>query len=659
MTDYIWLAMTWVICLSCPVLSYTQLPFECDGKLYRVVEERRGSVLQELNLDKQKLTMDIQELGFFPESRINAICYRPSDNLIYGLLLESPYVLCRIDGDYNLTRLRELPLPTNLTFVAGDISPDGRYLVLLGFSINEPGNLLARVDLNDPEFPTEMIPIYTNDNSESIACVDIAFHPTTHILYGFNHKHHRLITIDIEKQLIDNTTFPISSTVLGNVPSIFFDNYGDLYGVGSTTRRVTSRTLLQFDTATGVIKIGQNLGLEANQDGCSCPYTVDLLNIISPATLFPCTKTEIQLVIINRSPFEQYEIQLFDTLPEWMSITKVLKNPFEGKITSGVGSNVLSVQDLVIPIGVDTIIVEVKVSEKAPVGQFQNQAFLKNVFLREVEYSATILSDDPITPVFNDPTGYEVRNLQVDFGKETAFLCKGDSMVLDPALPGMESYHWNTGEKSPFITVKNTGRYQLTVNSGCQESTNSIWVKEEQLYLELGKDKDLEIGESFHSDPIIHSESPIKYFFWSEPKGRNDLSCTTCTSATITPHSSTWLSLEVSNEKGCTTTDTLQITVHPFAMYSPTAFSPNNDGHNDSFYLQGRSDYVIRTLQIFDRWGNMVFQRQNAFANYELLGWDGTCKGKELNAGLYIWQAEIDLAAGKTEKLSGEVMLVR
>ena len=658
MTGFIWLAIAAAISLASPIFLYAQSPFECNGKVFRVVEENGGSTLQEVSIDEETLTMSTNALAFFPDSRINAVCYRSSDNNIYGLLLESPYVLCRIDGDHNLTRLKELPLPTNLTFVAGDISPDGRYLVLLGFSDKEPGNLLARVDLSQPSYPTEMLPLVTNDGSRSIACVDIAFHPTTNILYGFNHNGRRLITIDIEQKIIDNTSYPQSNTVHGNVPSIFFDSFGNLFGIGSTRSHVSSRSLLLFDTETGLIEVGQDLGLEGNQDGCSCPYTVDLLNIISPKEIFPCTETEIQLVIFNRTPFEQINIALNDTLPRWMEILEI-DNPFGGIILNGVGANILDIEQMVVPIGVDTISLKVSTSEDSPIGTFINQAFLKNVFLRQELDGVIIPSDDPSTPVFDDPTQFNLNNLKVDFGNDKLIICSGDQLTLGVEIKGDLIYRWSTGENSETITVTQPGLYELHVQSNCQEASGVVLVKEDDIRLDLGPDRDIEIGERVNLEPLIQSNSDIAYHFWSEPSGRNDLICTTCPITEIIPHESTTIGLDIANENGCITSDLIHIDVHPFALYVPTAFSPNKDGRNDHFFLQGRTDYVIRSFQVFDRWGNIVFQQKNAFANQYLLGWDGNCNGKPMNAGLYVWQAEIDLSAGKIEHKYGEVMLVR
>ncbi|HFA50180.1 MAG TPA: gliding motility-associated C-terminal domain-containing protein [Bacteroidetes bacterium] len=97
------------------------------------------------------------------------------------------------------------------------------------------------------------------------------------------------------------------------------------------------------------------------------------------------------------------------------------------------------------------------------------------------------------------------------------------------------------------------------------------------------------------------------------------------------------------------------------AIYTPTAFSPNNDGINDTFTLFAKESAVaqINYLRIFNRWGNLVFE-QNYFAPNQLdLGWDGTFKGEHLNPGLFVWVAEVVYVDGRRQVLEDGVQLVR
>ena len=71
--------------------------------------------------------------------------------------------------------------------------------------------------------------------------------------------------------------------------------------------------------------------------------------------------------------------------------------------------------------------------------------------------------------------------------------------------------------------------------------------------------------------------------------------------------------------------------------YAPTAFSPNNDGINDRYIFYANERAIrIEQLQIWDRWGNLVFQANDIPFNDGSLGWDGTLKGREMLPAVFV-----------------------
>lgn len=91
-------------------------------------------------------------------------------------------------------------------------------------------------------------------------------------------------------------------------------------------------------------------------------------------------------------------------------------------------------------------------------------------------------------------------------------------------------------------------------------------------------------------------------------------------------------------------------------LYVPTAFSPNDDGRNDTFrpYLQfGTPDSYEMT--IYDRWGGQIFQTTD-FTQ----GWDGfSSDGERVPVGPYAFYIRIEQADGILLEQSGEVALMR
>jgi gliding motility-associated-like protein len=95
-------------------------------------------------------------------------------------------------------------------------------------------------------------------------------------------------------------------------------------------------------------------------------------------------------------------------------------------------------------------------------------------------------------------------------------------------------------------------------------------------------------------------------------------------------------------------------------VYMPTAFSPNSDGVNDSYYpLTDNAVVQIRSLRIFSRGGQLVYEGRNFAPNDPLPGWDGSFRGQPMPVGMYAYLAEIVFLDGRTEFFKGELTLLR
>lgn len=97
------------------------------------------------------------------------------------------------------------------------------------------------------------------------------------------------------------------------------------------------------------------------------------------------------------------------------------------------------------------------------------------------------------------------------------------------------------------------------------------------------------------------------------------------------------------------------IFVIPAQLYLPTAFSPNEDGMNDIFEAKGR--YIVEfNLEIYDRWGNAIFESQDMNTGWNGTTSDGLSPAQAGNYGFKIFG--LDAAGNKFEKI-GSVKLVR
>jgi gliding motility-associated-like protein len=114
------------------------------------------------------------------------------------------------------------------------------------------------------------------------------------------------------------------------------------------------------------------------------------------------------------------------------------------------------------------------------------------------------------------------------------------------------------------------------------------------------------------------------------------------------------IAMTVKNGWGCADSVIKTITIEPdFMVFVPNTFTPNGDNLNDVFLAKGRGIASIY-LQVFDRWGSMVFESTDTDA-----GWNGTIKGEEVQIGTYIWKLLVKNPAGKSKVLTGHLNLIR
>jgi len=213
-------------------------------------------------------------------------------------------------------------------------------------------------------------------------------------------------------------------------------------------------------------------------------------------------------------------------------------------------------------------------------------------------------------------------------------------------------------QSNPEFTDLPAGTYLLTVEdaAGCQGSTEVQLGQASPFEIEAGNDWQIRLGGSVQLSAF--SNEPIQGLEWFPA---DSLTCVNCERPLASPSKTTTYQVRAVNGRNCFAQDSVTVFVLDFKpLYFPTAFSPNSDGSNDFFTLFGsEATQEILNLSVFDRWGNLVFDRKNLEPGLESQGWDGTWKGKNMPAGTYIFLAEILFIDGNTDRFEGEVILLR
>jgi len=198
--------------------------------------------------------------------------------------------------------------------------------------------------------------------------------------------------------------------------------------------------------------------------------------------------------------------------------------------------------------------------------------------------------------------------------------------------------------------------YTLTVEdaAGCGTDLEVTLPEASGLAVDLPDDIILKLGDDLQIEADYGATTDVD-FSWSPEPG---LSCYDCPNPEVTPTSTTTYTLTVSDDYLSTTR----------RVYAPNIFSPNGDGQNDYYTIFTGPDVLsVNTLQIFDRWGERVYQspafmldgNPDGVPSSQIRGWDGTINGQIAQNGVYVFLAEITFIDGKTEVFSGEVTLAR
>jgi gliding motility-associated-like protein len=208
-----------------------------------------------------------------------------------------------------------------------------------------------------------------------------------------------------------------------------------------------------------------------------------------------------------------------------------------------------------------------------------------------------------------------------------------------------------------------------------QDSRGCIWqtaaeVKGTfQLFVDAGPDLEIELGDSIALDYSTGGFIGSPSIFWEQPYP-GTLSCPDCIDCdslllycetpTAGPNTTTSYTVNVIDERGCTASDEVIVRVRKErSVYVPTAFTPDGMGGNDILYVRGRPGTKVLTFQIYNRWGEQVFQANDFEINDPLFGWDGKFREKEMNTGLYVWYLEVEYIDGQLESRKGQTMLMR
>ncbi|MBK9270328.1 MAG: gliding motility-associated C-terminal domain-containing protein [Saprospiraceae bacterium] len=217
-------------------------------------------------------------------------------------------------------------------------------------------------------------------------------------------------------------------------------------------------------------------------------------------------------------------------------------------------------------------------------------------------------------------------------------------------IDGIES-----GQKTKNLTA---GQYSIYLQDefGCLSETRIFNIHEpDSLMVDGGPDLSLGKNETINMNGFVNRN--IQSVLWSPESYFN---CPGCLSTLAKFDRDTLIQIEVIDSNGCKAIDFVRIKILLTKnVFAPNVISVNGDQVNDRFYLIGDEGFIINTLQIYDRWGNLVFSSPNMVINDPTTGWDGSFKNHKVIPGVYTYFAVLTDDNQQIIQLAGELTVIR
>lgn len=279
-------------------------------------------------------------------------------------------------------------------------------------------------------------------------------------------------------------------------------------------------------------------------------------------------------------------------------------------------------------------------------------------------YSATVTDADGCssvaTTVLTEPTPLvsQVRGLPVHcYGEKNGAISA--EITTGGSPPYLYALNSTMFGSSNAFTALSAGNYLLHTQdaNGCV-TTDSITIGEPLPYtVQVGSDTTIYSGDSLKLTGVVSDPGRAVQYVWKPPTG---ITCDTCLSTFAHPVTSTTYTLYVADSSGCIVSDSRLVKVEKVPLFVPNVFAPDTDHDNAYFTLYaGRGVEEIDLLQIYDRWGALVFENQHFAPSIPRTGWDGRTRGKLAAAAVYTYLIQVRLLDGSMELLKGDVTVVR
>ena len=229
------------------------------------------------------------------------------------------------------------------------------------------------------------------------------------------------------------------------------------------------------------------------------------------------------------------------------------------------------------------------------------------------------------------------------FGQQYWKMCSEGMQLPLTARPGLDYYHWSTGDTTQQVTFPSEGIYTIDASYlGCPFRDTVLVEAFAPPVVNLGPDINICVN-GMETGVTLKNSSPLEDFFWSNNSTSPEIFVAQAGRYTLaTEHICGYFA------------DTIELTGCRVDVYIPNVITPESNDINSIFTPSG-ANVRFTLLEVYDYWGHLLYRTEQPE-----LGWDGSFRGNLVPPGVYMWRLRYvnETDHKETEKI-GNVTVIR